>query len=328
MRTPWSTKKSRGILSRMINTYTYKKLTWIDLESPTRDEVKRVMDEHRIDPLVAQELLSPNLKPRIETLSNFLYLILNFPTAKQTSKKARADAAGKGRLQEIDFLVGKEVIITARYDTIDPLHHFAKVFEVNSLLDKGEMGEHAGYIFFYMIEKIYESLRSELEVIDDQLMRIEEDIFAEREKEMVFELSTVSRSLLDFKKALAHHHVILTAYAGMSAKFFGPEYGSHARRLLDEYGKIEETIRSQFELLDELRSTNDSLLSTKQNEVMKFFTVITSIIFSVELIIAILTINIQSNPFLLATGNYAITLIVIGAAALGLLGFFKYKKWL
>lgn len=315
----------------MINTYTYKKLTWIDLESPTRDEVKKVMEEHRLDPLVAQELLSPNLKPRIEKFPDFLYLILNFPTAKQSQKSKgskKANFTTRNRVQEIDFLIGKNVIITARYDSIDPLHHFAKVFEVNSVLDKGEMGEHAGYIFFYMLERIYKSLRDELDAMDDQLIRIEEDIFAEREKEMVFELSAVSRSLLDLKKSLAHHRAILTTYGAMSEVFFGQGYESHVRRLLDEYGKIEETIRGQFELLEELRSTNDSLLSTKQNEVMKFFTVITSIIFSVELLLSILLIELNGNPFLTVAGNYAITLILISTCALGLLGFFKYKKWL
>ncbi len=312
-------------MSEMINTYTYKKLTWIDLESPTRDEVKKVMEEYRLDPLVAQELLSPNLKPRIEKFPEFLYLVLNFPAITQRTKKR---GLTKGRVQEIDFLIGKDVIITARYDTIDPLHHFAKVFEVNSVLDKGEMGEHAGYIFFYMMERIYKSLRDELDAMDDQLIRIEEDIFAEREKEMVFELSTVSRSLLDLKKTLGHHRSILTTYGAMSEAFFGQGYESHVRRLIDEYGKIEEVIRGQFELLEELRSTNDSLLSTKQNEVMKFFTVITSIIFSVDLIIAVLTLDLASNPFLAAAGNYAITLTVIIACSLGLLGFFKYKRWL
>ena len=316
----------------MINIYSYKKLTWIDLESPTRDEVKKVMEEHHLDPLIAQELLSPNLKPRIERLSNFLYLVLNFPTAKQSGKKAgrskKISASEKSRFQEIDFLIGKDTIITARYDSIDPLHHFAKRFEVNSVLDKDEMGEHAGYIFFFMMEKIYQSLRNELECVDDQLIRIEEDIFAEREKEMVFELSTVSRTLLDFKKGLAHHHSILTLYGAMSENFFGPGYESHTRRLVDEYSKIEEVIRGQFELLEELRSTNNSLLSTKQNEVMKFFTVITSIIFSVELVISILLLDLGTNPFLEASGNYAITLVIITATALGLLGFFKYKKWL
>ncbi len=309
----------------MINTYTYKTLTWIDLESPTRDEVKKVMEEHHLDPLVAQELLSPNLKPRIEKFPDFLYLILNFPTITQRTKKK---GLTKGRVQEIDFLIGKNIIITARYDAIDPLHHFAKVFEVNSVLDKAEMGEHAGYIFFYMMERIYRSLRDELDAMDDQLICIEEDIFAEREKEMVFEISAVSRSLLDLKKSLAHHRGILTTYGVMSEAFFGQGYESHVRRLIDEFGKIEETIRGQFELLEELRSTNDSLLSTKQNEVMKFFTVITSVIFSVELLLSVLLIELDNNPFLAVPGNYAITLTVISACALGLLGFFKYKRWL
>lgn len=307
----------------MINTYAYKKLTWIDLESPTRDEVRQVMEQYHVDPLVAQELLTPSLKPKIQKFDKFIYLILNFPVSRRAEGKNKAASA-----QEVDFIVGKEFIITARYDTVDPLHRFARIFEVNSVLDKNDIGDHAGYIFFYMIEKIYQSLGNQLESIDDQLIKIEEDIFAQREKEMVFELSNVSRDLLDLKKAMAHHKMILGTFGTMSSAFFGKEFDGHSARLIEEYGKIEETIGGQFDLLEELRSTNDSLLSTKQNEVMKFFTVITSVIFSVDLIVSLLTINLASNPFAGVVNNYAITMGTVAIIAICMLGYFSYKKWL
>lgn len=37
----------------MISRYTYKKLVWVDVQSPTQDEVRSLMEEFGVHPLVA-----------------------------------------------------------------------------------------------------------------------------------------------------------------------------------------------------------------------------------------------------------------------------------
>src|SRR3989338_6634843 len=112
----------------MLTKYTHNNITWIDLESPTKDEVHKIMEEYSIHPVVAGGLLWPKIKQRFNIFDNYIYIILLSPVFRHTQ--------GSQQNQEVDFIVGKDFIITTRYDTIDPLHNFSKVFEVNSLLDK------------------------------------------------------------------------------------------------------------------------------------------------------------------------------------------------
>jgi len=121
----------------MISKYTYKKLTWVDLESPTKEEVITLKDEYKLPDLVADELYEPTTRSKIDKYDNVIYLILHFPVLD-----------GKGQTErEIDFAIGKNFIITTHYETIDPIHEFSKIFEVNSILDKTNMGDHAGFFF-------------------------------------------------------------------------------------------------------------------------------------------------------------------------------------
>lgn len=110
----------------MLMRYEHRGVTWIDLERPTRDEVMLLMKEYSLDPNVAEELLLPSPKTRMETRDTYLYLIFHFPSFKHSHR--RHD-------QEIDIVLGKKFIITTRYDIVDPLHKFSKVFDVNSLLE-------------------------------------------------------------------------------------------------------------------------------------------------------------------------------------------------
>ena len=241
----------------MISVYKHRHLTWVDVESPTPDEVRKIMDEYDIDPLVADELLLPTLKPHVDVYSNFIYLILHFPAFKHTHN---------GNInQEIDFIIGKDFLITTRYDTVDPLHKFSKVFEVNSVLDKGDIGDHAGFLFFYMVRKLYKSLEHELEYIEDSLEIIEEDIFEEKEKEMVIALSNVSRNLLNLKQALNPHQEVLTSFSDAGRMFFGNDFANYLNSIMGEYYRIKNSISVHNDTLYELRSTNNSLLRSEEH---------------------------------------------------------------
>ena len=304
----------------MISVYKHKHLTWVDVESPTSEEVRELMEKYGIDPLVADELLLPTLKPRVDTYSNLIYLILHFPAFKHTHN---------GNVnQEIDFIIGKDFLITTRYDSVDPLHKFSKVFEVNSVLDKSDIGDHAGFLFFYMVRKLYKSLEHELEFIEDSLELIEEDIFEGKEKEMVVALSNVSRDLLNLKQALNPHQEILTSFSDAGRVFFGDNFSNHLNSIMGEYYRIKNSISVHNDTLFELRETNNSLLSTKQNEVMKVLTIMAFVTFPLSLIASIFGMNARHMPLVGGQFDFWVIMGIMGFAALLMFIFFKKNRWL
>lgn len=229
----------------MINRYHYKHLVWIDLESPDKDEVRQIMEEYNIHPLVAEELLLPSIKQKVDLYKNFIFLSLHFPVFKHSHKNTC-------HFQEIDFVIGKDHIITTRFDTIDPLHQFSKIFEVNSILDKSHLGDHAGFIFYHMMKQIYRSLTNELEAIGDSLHDIEQKIFAGQEKQMVFALSAVSRNLLQFKSTMSFHDDILESFERAGKEFFSAEFSHYLKAITCEYLRVFNTVETQIETVREL----------------------------------------------------------------------------
>lgn len=303
----------------MISRYKYHALTWVDMESPTSEEVRQIMDEFDIHPIAADELLTPSLRPKIDRYDNFIYLILHFPAIRHTHKS---------KSQEVDFIIGKEFLITVRYELLDPLHKFSKVFEVNSILDKSEIGEHAGFLFFYMIRKIYDSLGHELQIISDTLRSIEERIFAGEERKMVLELSTVHRDLLEFHRALRMHRGVLHSLATTSEDFFGKSFVHYSENIIGEYLKVEEMLQDQREILADLHSTNNSLLTTKTNEIMKLLTAITFIMFLATLVGSLFAMRTDSTPIIGLPYDFYIVIVIMICIGFITLRIFKYKKWL
>ncbi|OGZ16194.1 MAG: hypothetical protein A3H76_03705 [Candidatus Lloydbacteria bacterium RIFCSPLOWO2_02_FULL_54_12] len=277
------------------------------------------MEEFDIHPIVADELLGPSLRPKVDSYENFIYLILHFPAVHHSHRRKE---------QEVDFIIGKKFLITVRYELLDPLHKFSKVFEVNSILDKSDIGEHAGFLFFYMIRKIYSSLGHELSVIGEMLRDIEEKIFLGEEREMVEELSVIHRDVLEFHRALRMHRSVLQSLSLTCDTFFGSGFRHYTENIIGEYLKVEELLQDQKEMVGELRSTNDSLLSTKTNEIMKVLTVTAFTILPATLIGQIFGMSTDHLPLMSDPRGFWIVLGIMGVVALLTFLYFKSKKWL
>src|SRR3954471_9438985 len=124
----------------MIKTYALGEEAWIDIDHGTTEEIHELMDKYNIHPFIAKELTSATPKPRIEFHDSYIYCILHFPARKHTHS---ADFN-----QEIDFIIGQDALITARYDTIDSLHKLSKDLEVEKVLDKGDKKYKHSHVIF------------------------------------------------------------------------------------------------------------------------------------------------------------------------------------
>lgn len=304
----------------MISRYQYKDTVWVDIFNPSPEETRSIMDEFSVNPTVIKELVFPSLKSRVELHKNYLYVILHFPVFKHShSEESR---------QEMDFIVGKNFVITVRYDTIDAIDKFAKILEVNTILDRGIEENCTSIIFFGIVQEIYHSLGNELEYIENEITQIEDQIFSGHEKEMVFALSKMSRNLLNFKKSTDFHKEILGSLDSFGKTIFDDHFSYHVRRMQDEFAKVQNVLRNHSEAVAELRETNNSLVSTKENEIMKTLTIMAFVTFPLMLVASIFSVNTSYIPFVGRPDDFYIVIGIMLVAATIMFIFFKYKKWL
>ncbi|MCI0620018.1 magnesium transporter CorA family protein [Candidatus Wolfebacteria bacterium] len=304
----------------MLTTYNYKNLVWVDLESPTTDEIKEVMQKYGVHPNIAEELLSPTTLPRLDVYKKYLYLILHFPIITFTGSNENN--------QEVDFIIGKNFLITVRYDSIETLNQFAQELEMDAILDPSIASKHAGYMFYYMLRKLYRSLANELEYLEGRLEKIEEHIFKGEERQMVEVLSRVNRNLLDIKQTIEHHEQVLRELRVAGKTLFPATFISTFEGIFYEYQRSTRHTANLRDFLRDLRSTNDSLLSTKQNEVMKTLTIMASITFPLSLVASVFGMNTGYLPFAGSRGDFWIVIGMMAILTAVFFWFFKYKKWL
>lgn len=304
----------------MIHTHPYKNSTWLDLEKPTKKDVLDVMNRYNIDPVIAHDLETPTPRPKIEALEKMAYLVLHFPVLKHSHTVSNN--------QEIDFVIGENFLITAHYDTVDTLHHFGKTIETDSVINKKNVEISGSVLFYKIVKATYQSLYNELAYINSWLEEIDKKVFEGNERKMVKSISEASRALLRFKKTISVHKDIFSTLQTISSKTLGSELAYYAHILAQESVKILTLIESYTDSVSELRETNNSLLSARQNETMLALSVIALIALPLSLIISLFQIDTVARPIIGMQNDFWILTIGIVAIALILFIIFKIKRLL
>jgi len=311
------------ILLYMKYTQTYHNTPWIDLHKPTRDEIYEIIQTYQLDSSIANELTSTRSKDTVELFDTALLITFHFPAFQHTHAKG-------AYFQKITFIITERAIITVRYDTIDALHKFAKMIETATILRRGQELEHGpSQLFFALMKKLYKSIFHEIEYIENWIDRIEQNIFNGNERNMVYEISNANARLLNIKKSIHLHNDLYESITQGGTHLFGTSFRNGITDIQKEYKKLNQTITTTLEQIDEYRNTNNSLLSTKRNETMQTLTVLANIAFPVTVVASIFSMNTkQSMPILGHQNDFWIILTLMATIILLLSVIFKYKEWI
>lgn len=303
----------------MISTQELDGITWVDLESPSNEELEQVAAQYKLDPFVVTELQAPTLKPSVYKGTDYLYLILHFPVGKHSHIG--------GVAQEVDFILGENYLITVRYEVVDPVHKLRKMLETEAVVDAEPALKHTGELFYRLLMKLYGGVFHELEYQNDNLRTIEERMFAGKEKEMVREISKVSTVLRNFALTIETHEPVLKSLALHGGTLY-KNFDIYAEALVGEHMRTETLITSHLSLVSELRETNNSLLTTKQNEIMKVLTIMAFVTFPLSLVAGIFGMNTEHIPIIGHPYDFWIVVGIMFSMTVAFFVYFMTKRWL
>lgn len=307
----------------MLKQIKYKNITWIDLCSPTPEDLAEISQKFSLHPVTVAELASPSYRSKIDLYDQFVYFVLHFPNFRQSSEDSQ-----KTSLIEVDFLVGKNFLITTSYEELETLQEFGKVLEANTVMDKNKKDTHAGYLLYYVLKHLYQTFEKNLEGINHQLHKAETDIFNDHEREMVQVLSVLNKKLLDYHRLLKPHQEVLSSLEVAGQEIFGAKFAFYLQDTTNEYRKTLYALENCREFFAELKQTNESLLQIKTAESTKIFSMLAFITFPLTLLATIMSLEAPGTPFVHQSFGFWIILGLMLALAILMMGFYKYKKWL
>ena len=287
----------------MLKTHYHKKNIWFDFIQATKDNFHPLAKNKGINPYIIKKFLNPSNRDKALLLDDNLYLSLHFPNLKNKDYVS----------QEIKFIIGRDYMMTNQEVSNEGLEKFRNIFENSASFEKNEDNDSCiVYIFLHMIEKIYENMIFELRDLERRIDKIEDGIFDGKEKKMVRKISETNRDLLDFKKNIKSHKETWNIFFKLSKKYFNKE-SSHTtiESILISYEKTHTIAEELTDLIHDLRDTNNSLLTAKQGDMTKTFTLIAFLTMPASLFYSIVALpTAQKHMFMGQENDFTLIMIV------------------
>ncbi|MDP2951095.1 MAG: magnesium transporter CorA family protein [bacterium] len=304
----------------MIQTIENKHFKWIDIKAPTQEDLKVLGKNFKLHPLVLNQLV-PNVDfPKIEKFDDYLFLVLFYPSFDIKTNSVVP--------LELDIIVSKKYIITNHYKDIVPLRFILD--QCNLYEDKKEdyTKEGPGLLTYYIVRKFLTASFPKLSNVKEVIVQIENAIYNQNDyTKTVVKIAELQRDLIGFQKIIEPHKLVLTNLAEMAKEIFDKKTEPYFRHLINLYNHVENIAQSNEKTLSSLDTSNQSLLNTQTNEIIKVLTIFSVIVFPLTLLASLFGMN-TNLPLVKHEHSFWIVLGIMAAGTLTMLSIFKTKKWI
>lgn len=296
----------------------HKKITWIDFENPQADDITYLQENFNIHPLAIEELATPTYQPKVVEYDTCLFLSIHIPLF---DTEHRTTYPG-----ELDIILTADHLITSHKQSIYQLGKFLEDLEKSAGKRKLSLEKTPMHLLHDLVEILLDSCFPRLNHIGQKLDYIETQVFAGKEKEMVFEISVLKRDILNFRRTLKPQRSILESVIQKNHPFIPTDIKIYFQDLIGTNVRLWNILESQKETIEALEATNNSLLSNKLNLTMKVLTIFSAVLLPMTVYSNMMSMSARI-PLANDPNAFWIHMGVMAVISIATIIIFRAKKW-
>ncbi len=304
---------------RKMKTLVHKNITWIDFEDIGDADILHLQENFNIHPLAIEELVTPTYQPKVVQYDNCLFLSIHIPLFDVENRTTYPG--------ELDIILTGDYLITSHQKSIYQLTHFFDELDASVGKRKLFFEETPAHLMHHLIEILLNSCFPRLQHIAKKLDFIEDQVFAEKEKEMVFEISVLKRDILNFRRTLKPQRAIVESIIQKEHPFIPPEMKLYFQDLIGTNIRLWNILESQKETIEALEATNNSLLSNKLNLTMKVLTIFSAVMLPMTAYSNMLAMSAEI-PYGNSPYAFWIHVAIMAFLSIFTIFIFRLRKWL
>lgn len=345
-----------------IRTVTFDHFTFVDVHSPQDFEVKFLKHNYGFSQLHLDDYLHRQQIPKIEIEKSYTLIVLDFPFLekkddkdgkiknKQENKKEEKKVGltealttpvplpslsfGTKQTDRIRtahitiFMNGKYLVIL--HDERSP--QLDNIFEECQKTLRGRedyMGDGPQYLFYKIVDMMVDASLEVTNHITTTIDKIDSHLVANKNPTKVIEeISATRRNIVVFQTMIKPALTIFSDLENNKHPSFNPELSPSWSNITDHLQRIWYRLEDHKELIEGISTSNESLLTFRNNEMVKFLTIVTSISFPFVIVNNLYSMNVKGLPFADQPWIVSSLFIAILVGAVSIISYFKYKKWL
>lgn len=275
-------------------------LLWVDFfDEPDESCEKILRDVFHFHPLAIDDAIRESHVPKLDDWDSYIYIVLHalaFDPAAEEQLSTR----------ELDIFAGRTYLVTHHDQDIAPLDRVWAACPH----DERMMGKGAARLLYHLVDEIIGGHMPVVDAIDEEMERIDELILSASGPATLPHVLRIKRALLHLRRIVAPQRETLNRLARDEFAVIEPGHRVYFRDVYDHLVRLYDIAEGIRDLAAGALDTYLSVINNRMNEVMKIFTLITTLFMPITFITGFFGMNFftASNPPAPWTGR-----IVFGA---------------
>jgi magnesium transporter len=297
---------------------------WVDLENPTAEETKMVLEDiFHFHPLAIEDCVMVSPAPKVEeylpkegdSFAPHLFMVIH---AVDYSRKD-----GVFDTNELNFFLGKNFLVTFHER---PVRSVATVAE-RAVKGTIHIAKAPDRVAHQILDSIIESYTPALDELALEIAELEHAALQQPGKETLNRILQVKKEVLHLRTIVAPQREVIGRFAAGDFKLIRAHIVPYYRDLHDELGQIASAAQRYMDSLTSILQVYLNMTSNQTGEVVKLLTLITVITTPVMIIGTWYGMNFEHMPELKPAASYPAVIVVTLLTTFATFWYFKRKKW-
>lgn len=279
--------------------------------------INEIGELFKLHPLTLEDILNTGQRPKMEEYDDYLIFTLKMMSLDEN--------LGKIRSEQVSIVLGATFLITFQErpgDVFEPVRNRIRK-------SKGRIRKRGcDYLAYALLDTIVDNYLIIIGRLGEKIEEIGSDLISNPSKELLTNIFTYKQEISYLRKSIRPTRDFILQMSRIDSDFLSEETTPFVKDLLDLSTQAVEIIDIYGEMLSDHLNVYDSITNNKLNEIMKVLTIFSVVFIPLTFIAGIYGTNFEYLPELKYKYSYFIFWGVLIITAIGMLGFFKRKKWL
>lgn len=279
------------------------------------DDIAKRFNLH---PLTVEDILNIAQRPKVDEFDNYLFI-----TLKVLSWKAKSSTF---TVKQLSLVLGKGFLLSFQDSDTPHFDHIKK--RLQSTANQRLRQHGSDYLAYRLIDSIVDKYFVVLEELGDQIERIEELILVSPTTQNMHLMYRFKRQMLLLRKAIWPMREAIGHLVHVEDKLITDYTRVYLRDVYDHTVQSIDTLETFRDMLASMMDMYLSSLTNRMNEIMKTLTIIATIFMPITTLASIYGMNFVYMPELKWHWGYYTVLGGMVCIAIGMLSYFRHKKWI
>jgi magnesium transporter len=293
------------------------RISWINIDGLRKEDVETVAAHYGIHPLIIEDILSMNQRPKMDEVEGVMYCLLNMLYFNHDKKTVETE--------QVSIVLGIDFVISfqedAKRDAFDPIRHKLKI-------GKSQIRHRtADYLLYSMLDLIVDNYFLVMESLGEQLENLEEEVVRKSNKRSLARINQLRKELIVLKRNIAPVRDLIGGIMRSESELLNDRTTKYFKDVYDHIVQAYDLSENYRDVMMSMQDLYVSNVNLRLNEVMKVMTIVTCLLAPATVIGGIFGMNFDIIPYAHHEWGFYFAVVGMFLVPLVMLYIFKRRGW-